>query len=131
MRFLALSILLLASSAADATPIRVAVEDGSGSGTGSNLVTQLNNDTYYDFTATLVTASDIDSASELANYDVVMFGASGYGTGDHDWTTTMATATASWAAEDNWGCALPFREMTSLRLRASSCCKLVTFPRTF
>ena len=104
MRFLALSILLFSSSYAEATPIRVAVEDGSGSGTGSNLVTQLNDDTYYDFTATLVSASDIDTASELANYDVVMFGASGYGTTDHDWTTNV-TGRAIWGWLGNVGLA--------------------------
>jgi hypothetical protein len=94
-------ILLLStgfSAIAHATPIVVAVEDGSSTGTGVALVAQLNDDTYYDFTATLVTASDIDTAAELAAYDVVMFGASGNGYTDHDWTTTMATAVEAWVS---------------------------------
>jgi len=70
--------------------IRVAVEDGSGNGTGSDIVAQLNDDTWADFTATLVTAADIDTSGELANYDVVILG--GSGSNNADWTLDMANA---------------------------------------
>ncbi len=43
---------------------------------GGNTVSQLNDDTYFDFTATSVVASQIDTISELNNYDVVILGAS-------------------------------------------------------
>ena len=39
---------------------------------GGNAVGQLNDDSYFDFTATSVTASQIDTLDELNNYDVVM-----------------------------------------------------------
>ena len=86
------------SAVAQATPIRVAVQDGSSIGSGADVVAQLNDDTHYDFTATLVSASDIDTAAELANYDVVVFGASGSSKTDHDWTETMATAVETWVS---------------------------------
>jgi hypothetical protein len=90
--------IALASTPVANAAIRVAVEDGSSSGTGAALVSQLNDDTYFDFTATLVTASSIDTSTELASYDVVMFGASGYGPTDHDWTSAMANAVNAWAS---------------------------------
>jgi hypothetical protein len=95
-RILILSIGL--NGLAYAAPILVAVEEGSSNGSGADLVAQLNDDTYYDFTATLVTASDIDTASELNSYDVVMFGGSGSAPTNHDWTTTMATAVETWVS---------------------------------
>jgi hypothetical protein len=70
--------------------IMVAVEDGSPNGSGADLVAQLNDDTWADFTATLVTAADIDSIGELAAYDVVILGGSGFN--DADWTLEMANA---------------------------------------
>lgn len=74
--------------------IRVAVEDGSPTGTGADIVSQLNDDTWADFSATLVTAGDIDSMGELANYDVVILGDSG--TRNQDWTEAMSTALRDW-----------------------------------
>jgi hypothetical protein len=74
--------------------ILVAVEDGSASGTGSDIVSQLNDDTWVDFSATKVSAGDIDSLAELANYDVVILGDSG--TRNHDWTAAMSTALRDW-----------------------------------
>lgn len=70
--------------------IRVAVEDGSADGTGAQIVSQLNDDTWADFTATLVTAGDIDTPAELANYDVVLLG--GSGNDNADWTAAMSLA---------------------------------------
>ncbi|MEM4407102.1 MAG: CARDB domain-containing protein, partial [Candidatus Methanomethylicaceae archaeon] len=43
---------------------------------GGNTVSQLNDDTYFNFTATSVNASQIDTLVELNNYDVVVMGAS-------------------------------------------------------
>jgi hypothetical protein len=77
--------------------VRVAVEDGTGHGSGPAVVLQLNDDTYFDFQATLVNAGGIDEASELANYDVVIFGGSGYA--DADWTPEMAASVADWVRE--------------------------------
>jgi hypothetical protein len=74
--------------------IRVAVEDGSNEGTGAGLVAQLNNDTFFDFTATLVTQAQIDTPGELAAFDVVILG--GSGTNDADWTDAMADALRAW-----------------------------------
>ena len=82
-------------TSAQAAPIRVAVEQGpSSTSTGAGVVDQLNDDTYFDFTATLVTADQIDSADELEAYDVVVFGDSG--NRNHDWTEAMATALETW-----------------------------------
>lgn len=88
----ALCVCALLSTPVLAAPIRVAVEQGTGvtSGTGASVVSQLNDDTFFDFQATLVTAADIDTASELANYDVVVFGDSG--SNNNDWSAAMAAA---------------------------------------
>ena len=89
-------LILLAQlfSTAQAAAIVVAVEDGGSSGTSAELAAQLNDDTYFDFTATVVTAGDIDTATELAAYDVVILGDSGYN--ETDWTSTMAAALDTW-----------------------------------
>jgi hypothetical protein len=77
-----------------AQAIQVAVEDGTGRGGGAATVAQLNDDTYFDFNATLVSAADIDTAGELAAYDVVVLGGSGWD--DADWTATMSAALRTW-----------------------------------
>ncbi len=64
---------------------------GGGYGGGAAVVAQLNDDTYFDFTATLLDPSGVDSAAELANYDAVVLGGSGLGI-DPIWTTAMANA---------------------------------------
>ncbi|MEF7616672.1 CARDB domain-containing protein [Aquincola sp. MAHUQ-54] len=51
--------------------VRVAVFNG---GSGASLVAQLNDDTWFDFTATSVTANQIDTVEELSQYDVVVIG---------------------------------------------------------
>ncbi len=94
---LAVVAFLVPLATAEATPIRVAVEQkGGGAGSAAQVVTQLNNDTYYDFTATQVTVSQIDTAAELAAYDVVIIGDSGYR--DHDWNSTFAAALRTWVS---------------------------------
>ena len=53
MMKLAFVVVLVAMAAdAQAAPIRVAVEDGTGRGGGAAAVVQLNNDTFFDFSAT-------------------------------------------------------------------------------
>jgi hypothetical protein len=89
-------IALMLSGQAQAV-VRVAVEDGTGHGSGPAVVTQLNDDTYFDFEATLVSASQIDEPSELANYDAVIVGGSGYN--DADWTAEMGAAVRRWVEE--------------------------------
>ncbi len=88
--------------AAAAGAIRVAVEQGpSSSGSATQLAAQLNDDTFFDFTATVVDASQIDTLAELLNYDVVVFGDSG--SDDNDWTVAMATALLDWAQNHRGG----------------------------
>ncbi|MCB9745509.1 MAG: putative metal-binding motif-containing protein [Alphaproteobacteria bacterium] len=98
-----LALLSLLVPSALATPIYVAVEDADTNGyaTGAELAAQLNDDTFYDFEAVVVTAGDIDSASELAAYDVVILGDSGYN--DVDWTQAMADALDAWVNAGNGG----------------------------
>ncbi|MCB9745508.1 MAG: putative metal-binding motif-containing protein [Alphaproteobacteria bacterium] len=96
------TLLLLLPPAAFAAPIRVAVESATSSGaTASGVVLQLEDDTWFDFTATVVTASDIDTAAELANYDVVILGDSGFG--GVDWTQAMADALDAWVQAGDGG----------------------------
>jgi hypothetical protein len=91
--FLCVVLGLLLASAAQAQ-IRVAVEDGSGAGSGAGIVAQLNDDTWANFTATKVSAGDIDTLIELENYDVVVLGGSGHD--DADWNEAMALALKTW-----------------------------------
>ena len=89
------SILLLLTVRTASAAINVAVEDGSSGGTGPAVVAQLNDDSFFDFQATLVTAADIDTAAELSAYDVVVTGGSGY-SNDVDWTAPMWAAIRAW-----------------------------------
>ncbi len=85
--------LLFVVPAFNAQAIDVAVVEraGGGSGGGAAVVAQLNDDTFFDFTATLVDPSGVDSAAELASYDAVVLGGSGLGI-DPNWSTDMANA---------------------------------------
>lgn len=89
-----LALLVVLSAGELRAQIEVAVEDGSPDGTGADLVAQLNDDTYFDFQATLVTAAGIDSPAELAAFDVVILGGSGIN--NADWTDAMAGALLAW-----------------------------------
>lgn len=88
-----LSLLLFLVPGANAQTINVAVVEAAsgGNGGGAAVVTQLNDDTYFDFTATLVDPAGVDSAAELADYDAVVLGGSGQGT-DPIWSVAMANA---------------------------------------
>ena len=88
------TLLLLLSTQYASAQILVAVEDGSTSGSGADVVAQLNDDTFFDFQATLVTQADIDTVGELMSYDVVVFG--GSGNNNADWTAAMWTAVRAW-----------------------------------
>ncbi len=99
MRGLFYCILVLAAflahpGQAQIVPIRVAVEDGTGGGGGAATVAQLNDDTFFDFQATLVNTFDIDTALELSAYDVVILGGTGHD--NADWTTTMISELRFW-----------------------------------
>jgi hypothetical protein len=85
--------LLFVVPAFNAQAIDVAVVEraGGGLGGGAAVVAQLNDDTFFDFTATLVDPTGVDSAAELTSYDVVVLGGSGPGS-DPIWTVAMANA---------------------------------------
>jgi len=85
--------LLIVVPGFNAQAIDVAVVEtaGGGDGGGAAVVAQLNDDTFFDFTATLVDPSGVDSAAELAGYDAVVLGGSGHGI-DPIWTVAMANA---------------------------------------
>ncbi len=72
--------------------IRVAVQQSNvNSAWTTAVVNQLNDDTYFNFTATAVTDAQIDTVAELSNYDVVLLA---------DYGTVISTATA--AALKSW-----------------------------
>jgi len=64
-------------------PLRVAVVRSGSDDYGLGLTwSQLNDDTYFDFDASLVDASDVDSVAELSSYDAVVIGNNGIPDGD-------------------------------------------------
>lgn len=82
------------SAAAHAAPIRVAVIAGnSGAGTWGDAAAQLNDDTLFDFTATLISGAQANSVAALMAYDVVLIGGSGYSQGEYS-DATMASVKA-------------------------------------
>jgi MYXO-CTERM domain-containing protein len=84
------SLGTLAAASAEAQ-IVVAVEQGPlASGSATECAAQLNDDTFFNFTATVVPATGLDSAAELAAYDAVILGDSGFNNNDH--TTAMGNA---------------------------------------
>jgi MYXO-CTERM domain-containing protein len=84
----------LAAASADAQ-IVVAVENGPGVAAAANeTAAQLNDDTFFNFTATVVPATGLDSAAELAAYDVVILGDSGSNDNDHSQAMASALVTA-------------------------------------
>jgi hypothetical protein len=81
-----------------AAPIRVGIIAGGGA-SASNLAAQLNDHTFFDFNAVVISPSDADSLSKLAAYDVVILGDSG--SADNGYTAQMFAAIRSWM--DNGG----------------------------
>ncbi len=80
-------------SSAQAASINVGVIYG-GTATGVDLVNQLNDDTFFDFTATGLNAGGADTLGELLAYDTVIIGDSGYN--DNGYTDTMLAALRSY-----------------------------------
>ncbi len=86
--------------------IDVAVVQDIGSGNTSGFVAtrdQLNNDTYFDFNAVLVSSSQVDSAAELAAFDVVVVGNNGYSQNDAMNNLTFQSALRSWVETSGGG----------------------------
>jgi hypothetical protein len=81
--------------------VRVAVVTNSGNDTAAAAAAQLNDDTYFNFTASVVTPAGVDSALELGNYDVVVFGDSG--NNNNGWTDAMATALVTFVQANGRG----------------------------
>lgn len=81
---------LLGSAFTQAAPITVGVIFG-GAATGNAAVSQLNDDSYFDFSAVALNASQADTLAELMSYDVVVIGASGQ-TNDTGYTAAMFDA---------------------------------------
>ena len=88
---------LISATSVSAQSIAVAVVErpGGGQGGGAATVSQLNDDSFFDFSATLTDPDGVDSAAELANYDVVILGGSGH-QNDPIWTEAMANAIRDW-----------------------------------
>ncbi len=79
--------------------IRVAVVGG---GTASNntgfqaIVAQLNDDTFFNFNAVLVSPTDVDTVAELNAYDVVVIGGSGEGSSSVGQFAVYQSALRTW-----------------------------------
>src|SRR5436305_5559718 len=83
------------------TPAITVAVVGSGGATDDSgfqaTVNQLNDDTYFDFTASLVNASQVDTAAELSAYNAVVIGSSGQGpNGDPFDNATFTAALKAW-----------------------------------
>lgn len=79
---------------------------GSPSGGGADsgfaaIVAQLNDDTYFDFSASLVAAAQVDTVGELNAYDVVVIGATGYPNGDPFDNAAFTAALRTWVEAGN------------------------------
>jgi hypothetical protein len=84
------------------SPVRVAVvTSASGYIPAVNIANTLNQDLHHNFTASAVPQSAVDSAAELANYDVVIIGSSGYG--DHQFDTIFGNALYNWVVTQGGG----------------------------
>ena len=64
---------------------------------------QLNDDTYFDFNATLVNSSQVDTLAELSAYDVVIVGDNGWGGNDAFSNLTFTAALRSWIETQGGG----------------------------
>jgi len=64
-------------------PIKVAVVSSAPNSTKDAVAAQLNDDTFYDFTATALEVNQADEISEISDYDVIIIGGSGYANGGY------------------------------------------------
>ena len=88
-----MSILLALMGVAQAE-IKVAVLEATSNETSTDVAAQLNDDTWFDFDATVVSVEDVDDVKELEAYDVIIVGGSGYGA--PDWTSDFVSALDAW-----------------------------------
>ncbi|QEG41240.1 CARDB domain-containing protein [Roseimaritima ulvae] len=65
------------------------------------IVDQLNDDTYFDFTASLVAPTDIDTVEELMQYDAVVIGNTGRSSSSGDSFGTYAAALQQWVENES------------------------------
>ena len=80
-----------------AIPINVAVVTGMEDNSGfAAIVSQLNNDTYFNFNATLVSSSQVDTIAELNAFDVAVIGNSGSQYGDSFDNSAFTSALRAW-----------------------------------
>jgi uncharacterized delta-60 repeat protein len=85
--------------------INVAIVQDTSSGDAAGFIAtrnQLNDDTYFDFNATLVNSSQVDTLAELSAYDVVVVGNNGSGGPDAFSNLTFTAALRNWV-EDHGG----------------------------
>lgn len=85
-------LILSVSFLANAGLINVGVISG-GTATGNDVVTQLNDDTFFDFNASLLSSVNADSLVELSAFDVLILGDSGHR--DNGYTSAMYSAVRS------------------------------------
>lgn len=86
-------LLTLTAASASAAPIKVAVLGGtSNMGTWSSAAAQLNDDSFFDFSATLLSGAAVTTAADLQGYDVVLMGGSGNSTIEYNGATLAAVA---------------------------------------
>lgn len=83
----------LASSVAMAAPVKVAILQGSsGSLDVASVAAQLNDNTYFDFNASVLMGDMIGSASALSDYGVVLLGGSGSSNTEYSASTLAAVS---------------------------------------
>ena len=85
-------LILPLSFLANAGLINVGVISG-GQATGNDVVNQLNDDTFFDFNASLLSSVNADSLVELSAFDVLILGDSGHN--DNGYTPAMYSAVRS------------------------------------
>ena len=74
----------------DNYPIKVAVVSSAPNSTKDAVAAQLNDDTFYDFTATTLDVNQADEISEISDYDIIIIGGSGNANGQYS-TTFFST----------------------------------------
>ena len=67
----------------NASSIKVAIISNSNLGTKELVAAQLNDDTYFDFSAVTLTLNQADEISEISDYDVIIIGGSGHQDGGY------------------------------------------------
>ena len=82
---------VLAGTAAQAAPVTVAIINGSsGIMDVGSLAAQLNDDSFHDFSATVLLDNAVTNASVLSSYNVVLLGGSGHSNSEYSANTLAA-----------------------------------------